>query len=810
MTTQKDFVTTNAVSSGHVTVEEQVEAPVAPTANTEVARQTAPAVTLRRRLLTTIVPVALAPLAIASAVGYTQTEAQLKEKALLQLEEVSLLTAEASEIFLTDTLKFPDLISSDPILLQAVQAGNQQVVAEGLAQKPVDAVEQQFANKLLTPNAALNSYLKRVTENADLARVVVTSKDGFNVGFSRPTDTFVQNEKVWWQQAKANGQAIEEPRLDQVTGEPVLGVAKQIKDVAGNMIGVMEITLPTTELDEAISKLIIPNLTETEIVQIVDPRLETNQVVDTISAEGSDTENQDITGGADILTAANLLEDYIEAESGDLNATKAQISNIDGMKDVTLTEREAGEFKLVFAAFTDQGRFYNLSIVPNTKLVAIASVSTAEEAAVARNQLLLFAIIGLLLGAVVVAVIFWLSNTVSQPLTDLTGVADEAAEGNLEVQAKEQGTIETRTLARTFNTMVAEVKDLLGKQEQATKEQKEARDKLEMEIYQLLDEVGDAVDGDLTVRASLSSMEMSTVADLFNAIIDNLKDIAEQVKDSSVKVNSSLDENGNAVQTLADQAIQETERTRDTLSSIEQMSMSIANVSANASKAATISDEAYATVQEGSTAMDQTVDSILGLRNTVGETSKKIKRLGESSQKISQVVSLIEEIALKTNLLAINASVEASRAGEQGQGFTVVAEQVGALAEQSAAATKEIAQIVAGIQAETKEVTEAMEVGTTQVVDSTRLVEDTKTKLADVLNRSQEINTLMQSISEATTTQTETSRTVTDLMTEMALLSELRSESSTQVAKSMQDTATIAQKLEAAVAQFKLEEKTAG
>ncbi|MEO0376453.1 MAG: hypothetical protein AAF329_17885, partial [Cyanobacteria bacterium P01_A01_bin.17] len=113
MTTQKDFVATDAVSNGndgHVTVEGQVDATGASSANSAVAKQTAPAVTLRRRLLTTIVPVALAPLAIASAVGYIQTEAQLKEKALLQLEEVSLLTTEASEIFLEDELKLPDVI----------------------------------------------------------------------------------------------------------------------------------------------------------------------------------------------------------------------------------------------------------------------------------------------------------------------------------------------------------------------------------------------------------------------------------------------------------------------------------------------------------------------------------------------------------------------------------------------------------------------------------------------------------------------------------------------------------------------------
>lgn len=809
MTTHKDTspadVSTNGHSNGNL------EDPLNGTSEgTSVEIETArPAATLRQRLLTTVLPVALVPLAVASWIGYTRTEAELKAKALLQLEEVSLLTSEASTIFLLDTLKFPDLIGSDPLLLEAIKAGSQQAETQGLTQKPIEAVEAQFAStKLLKPNAKLNAYLQRVVKNVDLAEVFVTDKNGFNVAYSSPTSDFVQSDERWWQQAKEKGQFIEEPEFDESSQTSVIAISKQVKDDSGNFIGVTKIGLPTKALDEAISTLISPNLTESEIVQLVDPRLETNRVVDTITKTGSDLQNQDVTGGEDVLAAANLIEDYLEAESGDLNATKAQIQNIPGIKDLDIKEKDAGQFKLLTAAFTYKDRFYTLSIVPFTKLVAIASVETAEEAAAAREQLIVFALTGLLMAGIVTALIYWLSTSLSSPLTKLTDTADEAAEGNLNVRADIEGTRETRVLARTFNNLVSEVQTLLTKTEQAAQEQKESRDKLEMEIYQLLDEVGEAVDGDLTVRASLNSMEMSTVADLFNAIIDNLNEIAGQVKESSVQVSSSLGENGTEIQTLAEQAVQETEQARTTLDSIEKMSVSIEDVASNAGRAAVISDEAYTTVQEGSNAMDQTVDSILGLRNTVGETSKKIKRLGESSQKISQVVSLIEEIALKTNLLAINASVEASRAGEQGQGFTVVAEQVGALAEQSTAATKEIAQIVAGIQAETKEVTEAMEIGTTQVVDSTRLVETTKEKLTQVLTRSQEINDLMRSISDATETQTETSKAVTTLMSQMAELSEQRSESSNKMAQSMQDTAAVAQKLEAAVAQFKVEESS--
>lgn len=167
-------------------------------------------------------------------------------------------------------------------------------------------------------------------------------------------------------------------------------------------------------------------------------------------------------------------------------------------------------------------------------------------------------------------------------------------------------------------------------------------------------------------------------------------------------------------------------------------------------------------------------------------------------------MSLIEEIALKTNVLAINASVEAGRAGEYGEGFTIVAEQVGALAEQSAKATREITNIVSAIQLETQEVNQAMESGTAEVVETTRLVETTKQSLGIVLEKSQEINRLMGSIYESTISQANTSQDVTTLMQKIAELSENTSKSSENVAKSIVETAQVAKNLESTVSQFKV------
>ncbi|MEO1670527.1 MAG: PhnD/SsuA/transferrin family substrate-binding protein [Cyanobacteria bacterium J06631_2] len=340
--------------------------------------------------------------------------------------------------------------------------------------------------------------------------------------------------------------------------------------------------------------------------------------------------------------------------------------------------------------------------------------------------------------------------------------------------------------------------------EQNAAEQQKQREDLENAVVGLMEALEPASDGDLTVRAQLTEGDVGIIADLFNAIIENLKDIAVQVKDSAGQVSSSLVQNEGSVRDIAEQAIAEASQIQAALTSVKQMSSSIQEVAENAEKTAVISNDAFTSAKEGNIVMDQTVDSIQGLRTTIGDTSKKIKRLGESAQQISQVVALIDQIALKTNLLAINASVEAARAGELGQGFTAVAEQVGALAEQSAKATQEIAHLISGIQQETQEVVAAMETGTSQVVDSTRLVEATKVSLGAVLTKSQEIDLLMKSISTATISQAETSQTVTEVMMLNSKTSQERSLSSSQVAQAIQSTTRILGQLQDSVAQFKV------
>jgi methyl-accepting chemotaxis protein len=344
---------------------------------------------------------------------------------------------------------------------------------------------------------------------------------------------------------------------------------------------------------------------------------------------------------------------------------------------------------------------------------------------------------------------------------------------------------------------------LFAKTQALSEERLKRQEMLQAQLVELLTDVEGASSGDLTVRANVTAGEIGTVADFFNAIVESLRQIVTKVKQSAEQVNESIGDNESSIRNLADEALRQADEVTLTLTSVETMTASIQQVAESARKAAVVASTASATAETSGEAMDLTVQNILNLRGIIGETSKKVKRLGESSQQISKVVSLINQIAMQTNLLAINAGIEAARAGEEGQGFAVVAEEVGELAARSADATQEIERIVETIQRETVEVVEAMEQSTTEVVAGTHLVEDAKQSFGRILEVSRQIDQLVQSISNATVSQVEVSETVTKLMQDIAQVSKQTSVSSRQITGSLRRTVEVAQALQESVGTFK-------
>lgn len=762
---------------------------------------------LSRQLLQTLLPVTLLPLAIASSLGIVITTRAERADSVQALREESFLTSEAASLFVTDNFKTVESLAISPVVQQQLTKGAQKAEEDELSAKPVEQLEQEFnAVKVLEPNLALNQYMARVVEVESLGEMFFTERNGFNVITSRAIEDFVQSDEDWWLQAKQFDQYVEPVKLDEASNTTSVSLSLAVNAVGTDeFLGIVKTVLPQQTFIDRISTYLGNTVQSTQNIQVVDAR--NGLAFVTVTTDDVVAGDTTVVGGETIAQFAQALSSKLGRTSDDPDTFRQELQQEAGADIISVNRiQTVSDQEVLEATVQYDGRVFSLSTVPGLPWIAISSQEASEFAQAGRSLLVVFLITAIILGGAATALLLLVSNNLSQPLQTLTQTAQRAASGDLDARAEVEGTVETQILGRGFNNLLEQLQSLLSQQRQLADEQKEEREKLENDITQLMEEVGDAADGNLSVRAKLSAGDVGIVADLFNAVIENLRDIAVNVKQSTGQVSGSLLTNEQQILKLVDQAVEEARSMQSTMVAVEEMGQSIQTVAQNANQASELTNDTYVTVQAGSESMQKTADSILELRSTVGETAKKIKRLGESAQKIAQSVSLIDEIALKTNLLAVNASVEASRAGELGQGFTAVAEQVGSLAEQSANATKSIAQIVADIQIETQEVVAAIETGTAQVVDSSTLVKMTQQQLEQVLTKSEQINRLMQNISESTVDQTQSSVAVTELIQKSAQASEQRSQESTQMAQAIQNTAKVAQSLQASVEQFKVDE----
>ncbi|MCU0533656.1 MAG: methyl-accepting chemotaxis protein [Hydrococcus sp. Prado102] len=335
-------------------------------------------------------------------------------------------------------------------------------------------------------------------------------------------------------------------------------------------------------------------------------------------------------------------------------------------------------------------------------------------------------------------------------------------------------------------------------------EQKLAKEQLQKRALSLLMEVEPISKGDLTIRAKVTDDEVGTLADSYNSTVENLCKIVKHVKAAAQQVAIATNQNNAVAQALTEGAEQQSEEIAAALQRIQAMTDSILAVASSVEQAETAVRHATKAVETGDNAMNRTVDGMKAIQQTTAQTAKKVKKLGESSQEISKVISLISSFASQTNLLALNASIEAARAGEEGRGFAIVAEEVRALAQQSAEATGEIEKIVATIQRETKEVVAAMEEGTEHAIAGSELVDETRTSLNQIEAVSNQLDDLIAAIAKITVAQSEDSKIVSHTMARVARMSQTTSTEMNQVSTSYKDLLSLAKELQEQVSQFKV------
>ena len=325
-------------------------------------------------------------------------------------------------------------------------------------------------------------------------------------------------------------------------------------------------------------------------------------------------------------------------------------------------------------------------------------------------------------------------------------------------------------------------------------------------ILDLLDEIQGLSEGDLTVHASVGEEFTGAIGDAFNDSIDALRNLVTTINETSVQVSSAAQQTQATAMHLAEASDHQAHQITAASAAINEMAVSIDQVSKNAEESAKVAQQSVDLALKGAETVRRTIDGMDSIREQIQETSKRIKRLGESSQEIGNIVELINDIADQTNILALNASIQAAMAGEAGRGFAVVADEVQRLAERSGNATKQIEALVKTIQTDTNEAVISMEQSTAGVVGGAKLAEDAGEALREIEGVSQQLAGLIQNISEAARQQANAAANISDTMNVIQEITSQTSAGTNETATSIGNLADLANDLRNSVAGFKLPE----
>jgi twitching motility protein PilJ len=323
-------------------------------------------------------------------------------------------------------------------------------------------------------------------------------------------------------------------------------------------------------------------------------------------------------------------------------------------------------------------------------------------------------------------------------------------------------------------------------------------------ILQLLDEMANLADGDLTVHATVTEEITGAIADSVNFTIDALRSLVTTINTTASEVSESTEKTQHTATELAGASSQQAREIASASAAVTDMAESMSTVSEDADNSVQVAQQSVDMAQKGAQVVRDSIGSMENIRETIQETSKRIKRLGESSQEIGDIVGLITEIADQTNILALNAAIQASTAGDAGRGFAVVADEVQRLAERAGNATKQIEGLVNTIQADTNEAVKSMEMSTAGVVNGAAMAEDAGVALKEIESVSTELSHLIKGISDSTKQQSKVALSVSDTMNIIQEITLQTSEGTEETSTSLTALNELSSELGRSVSGFKL------
>jgi twitching motility protein PilJ len=388
-----------------------------------------------------------------------------------------------------------------------------------------------------------------------------------------------------------------------------------------------------------------------------------------------------------------------------------------------------------------------------------------------------------------------LPRRVLTPLGALATFSERFAAGDQRAKAEAAVDDEFGVIAENLNKTVARVSKAYGNQE--------AQDSLQRSITDLLNLINQVSRGDLTLRGKVTNDALGNVADSINLMLDNFTTVIERVRKAAVDVSTNANRILSSTDEMNTGTAQQDQEITNTSSAVEELTVSMKQVSNNAEASAEAARRALDAAEQGNRAVRDTLDGMQRIRSSVQATARKIKSLGDRSLEISEIINVINDITEQTNLLALNAAIEAARAGEAGRGFAVVADEVRKLAEHSRTATKDIAALIKAIQAETNEAVVVMEEGTKEVEVGTGLADQAGKALEAISSVVRQSAELVQEISLASKQQVRGTEGVANAMQIISGITRQTTQSARQAAGTVGTLVKLSEQLVDALSQFR-------
>lgn len=488
-----------------------------------------------------------------------------------------------------------------------------------------------------------------------------------------------------------------------------------------------------------------------------------------------------------------------------LDATLATAMNAAGFLR-NLTQRELldrGSISVQPVAYIENGTtaVQKLFVLHDETAAAVRGLfeQRIQRLAAQKNSQLQTALLLLAASAVLA---FLIQRGIARQIRSMRETFEQISVGNYDARAEVYSRDELGMMAETTNVMLANTLALI--------QSREERDRIQKSILKLLDDVSGVAAGDLTKEAEVTADMTGAIADAFNYMLGELRSIIGAVQDTTARVNRSAFHVREATESLAESSQQQSQRVLMASNALQAMAQSIRKVADQANAAARVAEDALAAALAGGDSVRRTVAGMEKIRRHVQETARRMKRLGESSQEIGEIVQLISEISDRTSILALNASIQAAAAGESGKGFAIVAEEVERLAERAAEAAQRITVLIQSVQKETNEAISAMEATTREVVEGSSVAAEAGERLSLIETVSQHISDLVRGISEVARRQADSSEQVASAVAEVSRATQTTAAGALQAAEDIRQLASMVTRLNESLSRFRVPPRETG